>query len=46
MNDTLQVEEATEAATEVENQVNQEQSKMFSQEQLDKVIEDRLAKQR
>ena len=46
MNDTLQVEEATEAATEVESQVNQEQSKMFSQEQLDKVVEDRLAKQR
>ena len=46
MNDTVNVEEATEAATEVENQVNQEQSKMFSQEQLDKVIEDRLAKQR
>jgi hypothetical protein len=46
MNDTNIVEEATEAATDVGNQVNQEQSKTFTQEQLDKVIEDRLGKQR
>ena len=46
MNDTVIVDEATEAATDVGSQVNNEESKMFSQEQLDKVIEDRLAKQR
>ena len=46
MNDTNLVDEVTEAATDVENQVNQEQSKTFTQEQLDKVVEDRLAKQR
>jgi len=46
MNDTVLVDEATEAATDVGSQVNNEESKMFSQEQLDKVIEDRLAKQR
>lgn len=46
MNDTVNVEEATEAATEVENQVTTEASKSFSQEQLDKIVEDRLAKQR
>ena len=46
MNDTVNVEEATEAATEVENQATTEASKSFSQEQLDKIVEDRLAKQR
>lgn len=46
MNDTLQVEEVTEAATEVENQGTTEESKSFTQEQLDKIVEDRLAKQR
>ena len=38
--------EATEATTEVENQVNESVDKMFSQDQLDKIIEDRLSKQR
>ena len=42
--DTNTVDEATGAATEVENQ--ETENKMFSQEQLDKIIEDRLAKQR
>ena len=46
MNDTVNVEEATEAATEVESQAPAETSKSFTQEQLDKIVEDRLAKQR
>lgn len=45
MNDTVNVVEATEAAVDTETQESVEQ-KMFSQEQLDKIIEDRLAKQR
>lgn len=44
MNDTNIVEEATEAAVDTGNQ--EETNKMFSQDQLDKIIEDRLAKQR
>jgi hypothetical protein len=45
MNDTDNVVEATEAAVDTETQDSAEH-KMFSQEQLDKIIEDRLAKQR
>lgn len=39
---TENVDEATEAATEVGTQ--EQESKMFSQDQLDKIVEDRLAK--
>ena len=42
---TAQAGEATEAATDVENQAT-EVSKSFTQEQLDKIVEDRLLKQR
>lgn len=44
MNDTDNVVEATEAAVDTENQAVE--NKMFSQDQLDKIVEDRLAKQR